>query len=160
MSPSKKKKLFDLNPDPIKKTKPKKKKNSTTTTGPPPRPEEAPRLQGARHGDGGHVHRRDARDHGKSFFAIEGMRTEERKKFEVILFFPLLSKLINSFCPIKKTEQHRACSGRRLSSTRRRGSGSAGTRSQSARCVFYFFIFLPFRSSLFAHNSTHHSLVL
>lgn len=61
----KKEKTLDLNLE-KKKTKPKK---PTSATGPPPRPEEAPRLKGARHSDGGHVHRRDAWDHGE--FAIE-----------------------------------------------------------------------------------------
>ena len=81
VSPStKEKKTLDLNLEKKKKKKenqnkntPQKKKKKKTKpkikplhkkTGPPPRPEKAPRLQGARHGDGGHVHRRDARDHG------------------------------------------------------------------------------------------------
>ena len=66
VSPStKEKKTLDLNLEKKKKKKTKPKiKPLHKKTGPPPRPEKAPRLQGARHGDGGHVHRRDARDHG------------------------------------------------------------------------------------------------
>ena len=65
VSPStKEKKTLDLNLEKKKKKKKPKKKPLHKKTGPPPRPEKAPRLQGARHGDGGHVHRRDARDHG------------------------------------------------------------------------------------------------
>lgn len=48
-------------------------------------------------------------------------------------------------------ENNRACSGRLRCSTRKRGSGSAGSRSQSARCVFiltFFFSFLV-RTDLF-----------
>ena len=65
VSPStKEKKTLDLNLEKKKKKKKPKIKPLHKKTGPPPRPEKAPRLQGARHGDGGHVHRRDARDHG------------------------------------------------------------------------------------------------
>ena len=65
VSPStKEKKTLDLNLEKKKKKTKPKIKPLHKKTGPPPRPEKAPRLQGARHGDGGHVHRRDARDHG------------------------------------------------------------------------------------------------